>query len=124
MMLFAVLGIGSLIGSDRLPFISNVSIGMVSNSLGDKWSVSYKTSGEKLDRTVTLTEDELQSLTLKASAKEGEVYLLFLQGDHTKLRTVTDYDGSVDLEGFEEGKVNIIFYNEKARDVKMKLSWN
>jgi len=123
-LLFATMAVGTLIASDRIPFVSNVSIGMVSNSIGDKWSVSFKTSGEKLERRISLTEEELGKLSLKCSAAEGTVYLLFLQGDQTKLLDITSYDGSVDLEGFEEGKIDMIFYNEKARDVKMKLSWN
>ncbi len=116
--------LSTVIFSSNVPLINNVSIGMVNNNIGSQWSVSYKSSGETLERTITFTNEELESLTLESSCDEGKIYILWLQGENAKVIDISDYEkGTPDLSMFSDGKIKISLYNEGARNAKIKLDW-
>ncbi len=112
-----------LIAHDGVPFIANTSIGMVSNNFGNNWSVSFKTSGETLHKTVILDNEELKKIWVESSCEEGKLYLLLLQGEQAEVIDVTDFEGYLELSDYEPGRIEMQFYNEKARNAKFKLNW-
>lgn len=115
---------GSVIFSSDLPVISNVSIGMVTNNIGSKWDVSYKSSGETLERTIALTDDELKNFTVKASCEEGEMYLLLLQGKNAEVIDITDFpEAKLNLDNFTAGNIKLSLYNESAKNAKIEIDW-
>ena len=59
--------LGSVLFASDIPFIENVSVGMVNNNIGSQWEVSYRTSGETLERTIAVTDEELKNITVEAS---------------------------------------------------------
>ena len=65
--------LGSVLFAGDIPVIGNVSVGMVNNNIGSQWEVSYRSSGETLDRTISVTEEELRNMTVEASCREGEM---------------------------------------------------
>ncbi len=122
--LSTVIFTGSVIFSSDLPVISNVSIGMVTNNIGSKWDVSYKSSGETLERTIALTDDELKNFTVKASCEEGEMYLLLLQGKNAEVIDITDFpEAKLNLDNFTAGNIKLSLYNESAKNTKIEIDW-
>ena len=116
--------LGIVIFASDLPVINNVSIGMVNNNIGSQWDVSYKTSGETLERTIALTDAELDNVTVEASCDEGEMYLLLLQGKNAKVVDITDFpQGKLSLDDFNSGNIKLSLYNESAKNAKIKIDW-
>ncbi|MCR4888890.1 MAG: PLD nuclease N-terminal domain-containing protein [Ruminococcus sp.] len=116
--------LGSVLFSSDVPVISNVSVGMVNNNIGSQWEVSYRSSGETLERTISLTDEELENFTVEASCAEGESYLLLLQGGNAKVIDLKDHTkDKIQLDGFTAGKIKLSLYNEGAKDSKIKIDW-
>lgn len=114
----------TVFAASELPVWDGVSIGMYENNLGTHWELSYKTSGERHERTLNLTNEELDNIKLEASCGEGESYLLFYQNDVVKLIDISNTENSVlDMSEFSEGVINIVHYNNGGRDVRFKLDW-
>ncbi len=121
--LMAVL-LGSVLLSSDIPIINNLSIGMVENSIGSQWKISYRSSGETLERTVALTDEELDSFTVEASCEEGEMYLLLIQGKNAEVIDITDHpEQTLDMSGFTAGNIKLSLYNEGAKNAKIKIDW-
>lgn len=113
----------ALLGSE-IVMIDNVSIGMINNNIGSKWEVSFRSSGETLERTIAVTDEELENLTIEASCEEGELYLLVLQGKNAEVIDITDFPESTpELEGFTAGNIKLSLYNEAAKNAKIKIDW-
>lgn len=116
--------LGSVLLAGDVPVIDNVSVGMVNNNFGSQWEVSYRSSGETLERTISVTDDELENFTVEASCAEGESYLLLLQGRNAKVIDLSDQSNErIDLDGFTAGKIRLSLYNEAAKDAKIKINW-
>ncbi len=115
--------IGYMAAFDGVPFIANTSVGMVSNNWGSNWSVSFKTSGETLYKTVDLDEEEMEKVWVESSCEEGNLYLLLIQGKQSEVVDITDFEGYLDLSKYQQGQIKMQFYNEKARNAKFKLNW-
>lgn len=114
----------SIFFSTSLPVIDNVSFGMVENRIGSQWEVSFKSSGERLERTIALTDEELENLTIEASCDEGNIYLLLLQGENSEVINISDFPkGKPQLEGFTAGNIRLSLYNEGATNAKIKIDW-
>lgn len=113
----------ALLGSE-IVMIDNVSIGMVNNNIGSKWEVSFRSSGETLERTIAVTDEELENMTVEASCEEGELYLLILQGKNAEVIDITDFPQStLQLDGFTAGNIRLSLYNEGAKEAKIKIDW-
>lgn len=113
----------ALLGSE-IVMIDNVSIGMVNNNIGSKWEVSFRSSGETLERTIAVTDEELENMTVEASCEEGELYLLILQGKNAEVIDITDFPQStLQLDGFTAGNIKLSLYNEGAKNAKIKIDW-
>ena len=113
----------ALLGSE-IVMIDNVSIGMVNNNIGSKWEVSFRSSGETLERTIAITDEELENMTVEASCEEGELYLLILQGKNAEVIDITDFPQStLQLDGFTAGNIKLSLYNEGAKNAKIKIDW-
>lgn len=116
--------LGSIIFASDIPVISNVSIGMVNNNIGSQWEVSFRSSGKALDRTIAVTDEELENITVEASCREGELFLLLLQGKNAKVVDLKDVSGGkLQLDEFTAGNIKMTLYNEGAKDAKIKLDW-
>lgn len=114
----------SIFLSSDIPVINNVSVGMVTNNIGSKWEVSYKSSGETLERTIAVTDEELNNLTVEASCEEGEMYLLLIQGKNAEVIDITDFpEGKLTLPDFTAGNIKLSLYNESAKNAKIKIDW-
>ncbi|MBO5266034.1 MAG: PLDc N-terminal domain-containing protein [Ruminiclostridium sp.] len=110
--------------SSDIPVINNVSVGMVTNNIGSKWEVSYKSSGETLERTIAVTDEELNNLTVEASCEEGEMYLLLIQGKNAEVIDITDFpESKLTLPDFTAGNIKLSLYNESAKNAKIKIDW-
>lgn len=113
----------ALLGSE-IVMIDNVSIGMVNNNIGSKWEVSFRSSGETLERTIAVTDEELENMTVEASCAEGELYLLILQGKNAEVIDITDFPQStLQLNGFTAGNIKLSLYNEGAKEAKVRIDW-
>lgn len=124
MLLTTAVLLGSVLFISDIPVIEGVSVGMVDNNIGSKWEVSYKTSGETLERTVAFTDEELKNLTIEASCDEGEMYLLLLQGKNAKVIDITNFpEAKLSLDDFTPGNVKLSLYNESAKNAKIKIDW-
>ena len=116
--------LGTVIFGSDLPVIDNVSIGMVNNNIGSQWDVSFRTSGETLERTIALNGSELENITVEASCDEGEMYLLLLQGKTAKVVDITDFpQEKLSLDDFTPGNIKLSLYNESAKNAKIKIDW-
>lgn len=114
----------SVVLSSDLPVMDNVSIGMVNNNIGSQWELSYKSSGETLERTISLTDDELEHLTVEASCDEGSIYLLLVQGKNAEVIDITDFpEAELRLDGFSAGNIKLSLYNEGAKNARVKIDW-
>ena len=114
----------TVFAASDLPVWDNVSIGMYENNIGTQWELSYKTSGVRHERTLNLDEEELSGLTVEGSCGEGESYLLFYQNEQVKLINISDMkETAIDMSDFSAGVINVIHYNNNARDVSLKLDW-
>ena len=114
----------SIFLSSDIPVINNVSVGMVTNNIGSKWEISYKSSGETLERTIAVTDEELNNLTVEASCEEGEMYLLLIQGKNAEVIDITDFpEGRLTLPDFTAGNIKLSLYNESAKNAKIKIDW-
>ncbi len=114
----------SVLFSSDIPVISNVSIGMVNNNIGSQWEVSFRSSGETLERTIALTDDELSNFTVKSSCEEGEMYLLLIQGKNAEVIDITDLpEEKLQLTDFTAGNIKLSIYNESAKNAKIKIDW-
>lgn len=110
--------------SNNLPVISSVSIGMINNNIGSQWEVSFRTSGETLERTIAVTDEELENLTVEASCEEGELYLLMVQGKNAEVIDITDFPEAIlNPEGFTAGNIRLSLYNEGAKDARVRIEW-
>lgn len=113
----------ALLGSEVV-MIDNVSIGMVNNNIGSKWEVSFRSSGETLERTIAVTDEELENMTVEASCKEGELYLLILQGKNAEVIDITNFPQStLHLDGFTAGNIKLSLYNEGAKEATVRIDW-
>lgn len=113
-----------MVSSGELPILDNVSIGMVSDNIGSHWNVSYKTSGETLERTLNLTDEEMAAFTAAGSCAEGRVYMLMVQGENVLHVELTEREKMpLDLSMFDAGKIHVSLYNEGAREVEVRLEW-
>lgn len=110
--------------SNDLPIINGVSIGMVENNIGDKWKVSFKSSSKELKRTVEFTEEELDKFYVTSSCEKGNAFLYIIQQDKVKVVDLTSYDGKVDLEDFQAGKIKLMINNDGAKNAKINIKWN
>ena len=116
--------LGTVIFGSDLPVIDNVSIGMVNNNIGSQWDVSFRTSGETLERTIALNDSELENITVEASCDEGEMYLLLLQGKTAKVVDITDFpQEKLSLDDFTPGNIKLSLYNESAKNARIKIDW-
>ena len=116
--------LGTVIFGSNLPVIDNVSIGMVNNNIGSQWDVSFRTSGETLERTIALNGSELENITVEASCDEGEMYLLLLQGKTAKVVDITDFpQEKLSLDDFTPGNIKLSLYNESAKNARIKIDW-
>ena len=116
--------LGSVLFSNDIPVINNVSIGMVNNNIGSQWTVEYKSSGETLERTISLTDNELKNFSVEASCDDGELYLLMIQGKNAKVIDLKNYSKEeLQLDGFDACKVKLSLYNESAKNAKIKIDW-
>lgn len=116
--------VGCMALAGDLPIIGNVSIGMVSDNIGSHWNVSFRTSGETLNRTLKLTRDEMDSFTVEGSCGSGSSYILLVQDDRVIQLDISDFPKqSVELSGFSEEPFTISLYNNNARDVNVKIDW-
>ncbi len=114
----------SIFISSDIPVINNVSVGMVTNNIGSKWEISYKSSGETLERTIAVTDEELNNLTVEASCEEGEMYLLLIQGKNAEVIDITDFpEDKLTLPDFTAGNIKLSLYNESAKNAKIKIDW-
>lgn len=109
--------------ANDIPIISGVSIGMVENNIGDKWKISFKSSGKELKRSVKFTEEELDNFHVSSSCEKGSAFLYLMQKDKVKVVDLTDFDGKVDLKDFEAGKVKLIIINHDAKNAKVDIRW-
>ncbi len=110
--------------SGDIPVMEGISVGMINNNIGSKWEVSFRSSGETLERTIAFTDEELENLTIEASCEEGEMYLLLLQGKNAEVIDITDYpETTPTLDGFTAGNIKLSLYNEGAKNAKVKIDW-
>ena len=116
--------LGSVMLMSDIPVIEGVSVGMVNSNIGSKWEVSYKSSGETLERTIAVTEQELENLTVEASCDDGEIYLLLIQGKNAEVIDITAFpEGKLRLDDFTAGNIKLSLYNESAKNAKIKIDW-
>ena len=116
--------LGSVLLMSDIPVIEGVSVGMVNNNIGSQWEVSYKSSGETLERTIAVTDEELENLTVEASCDDGEMYLLLVQGINVKVMDISDFpEEKLQLDGFTAGNIKISLYNESAKNAKIRIDW-
>lgn len=113
-----------VVTSTDLPVIKGASLGMISNTLGDKWNVSFKSSGETLTESIKLTKEQMDKITITSSSNKGKVYLLITQDENSEFMDITNMDNQkIDLSNFQEGRFNFYILNEEAKDVKIKINW-
>jgi len=128
-----VIAAGLLVGSfvnimtgdgSMLPIRSGVSIGKVENYWNRQWSVSFKTSGEELAKTVSMNADDLAAFHVIGNCDSGELYLKISQGETEKDFDISDYfNDAIDLSEFQTGKIKLTIYNHDARNASVTISW-
>lgn len=122
--LFTTGFVTKVIMSSDLPVMKGVSIGMMNYSLGDKWNVSFRSSGETLSKTIRLAEEEMDKIIINASCEEGKVYLSIIQDENSLFLDITDLDNEkINLSDFHEGKFKFYIINENAKKVNIKINW-
>ena len=124
LILFTAVFVTKAVMSTDIPVLKGVSIGMINTSLGDKWNVSFRSSGETLNKTINLTKEEMDKITINSSAEEGKVYLTITQDENSLFLDITDIDNEkINLSDFHEGKFKFHIMNENAKKVKIKINW-
>lgn len=123
--LFTTGFVTKVVMSTDLPVMKGVSIGMMNYSMGDKWNLSFKSSGETLNRTIKLTKEEIDKITINSSSEEGKVYLSIIQDENSLFMDISQIDNKkIDLNKFHEGKFKFYIINENAKNVKIKINWD
>lgn len=122
--LFTTGFVTKVVMSSDIPVMKGVSIGMMNYSLGDKWNLSFRSSGETMSRTIKLTKEEMDKITINSSCEEGKVYLTIIQDENSLFLDITDIDNEkINLSDFHEGKFKFHIMNENAKKVKIKINW-
>jgi hypothetical protein len=121
--LFAGSSIVYVVTSDNIPIMNHVSIGMVEYNWGNKWKISFKTSGDEFSNNRDLTQDQIDNFAIDGTCDSGNIYILLVQGANAKVIDISNHSGSVDLKEFHDGKIKMMIYNKDARNAKISVSW-
>lgn len=121
--LFASSSIIYVVTSGNVPTINHVSIGMVEYNWGNKWKISFKTSGEEFSNNEDFTQTEIDNFIIEGTCDSGSVYLLLVQGANAKVIDISKYSGSADLKEFHDGTIKMMIYNKNAKNAKISVSW-
>lgn len=115
---------GTFINDNDIPIVNGISIGMVNSNVGSKWNVSFKTSGDEISRTINLNKNQLNNFSIKSNSKSGEVYLLIIQNENSKVINISNHtESNVDLSEFSTGDLRLTIYNQEAREANIKIDW-
>ena len=115
--------IGNIMGSaDMMP---NISIGQVQNTRGDSWRVSFKSSGDTLNRTASLNQEELENFYVSSECDEGKITLVISQNDIERIYDISNFDGCIDLSGdfSPDSRIRLTIDNENAKNGKIVIEW-
>ncbi|MDF2685038.1 MAG: hypothetical protein K0S55_219 [Clostridia bacterium] len=117
--------LSTVILSDNLPILSGVSIGLVQNNWGNKWDLTFKTSGDELKKTITINKSEPNMLYIKGSCEEGTLTLYIIKEtiiDAFDMTAQTE-EIAIDLSKYGEGKIELKLINNKAKNAMFKSHW-
>jgi hypothetical protein len=103
---------------------NGVSIGKVENYWNRQWTVSFKTSGETLTKTVNLSDDDMAAFHVIGNCDSGKLYFRISQGETAKTVDISDFfNESLDLSEFQVGRVKLAIYNDEAKNASISVSW-
>jgi hypothetical protein len=107
----------------EIPVFEGVSIGMITNNTGNEWNVSFKSSGEVLRRTIRFRDEQLNNLYVSANCEQGNMFLVVIQNDTVKAVNISKFEGRLDLNEFEPGKVRFMITNDSAKNASISMKW-
>lgn len=108
-------------GGDYL--IEGMSNGSTAIITEDTFKVSYEQAKREYSDSITLSQEELDNLSVACSAKQGKVYLTMRQDKAEKKVEITNTNAKLDMTEFAEGSVSFTLSNEEARGVDFALIW-
>jgi hypothetical protein len=110
-------------GTD-LPTWNGVSVGRAESYWNRQWTVSFKASGETLTKTVNLSDDDMTAFHVIGNCDSGKLYLRISQGETAKTVDISDFfNESLDLSGFQAGRVKLTIYNDEAKNASISVGW-
>lgn len=111
--------------SEGFAFNNSIAIGMINNSFGDKWNVSFRSFSGTLNSSVSIKDGNPKALEIETSLEEGNLILHIYQGN-TNLSIpikIGDDNFQQDLSQFKEGRVNLKLEGSKAKRGKIRIRW-
>ena len=104
------------------------SVGLQERTSDGSFSISLRsaTSGTR-NRTYTLTNEELSSISVSSSSANGEIILIVSQDgarDGTEIRTdVSNFDGEISAGGLNAGRIRFTLIFDDVQDSSTVISW-
>ncbi|MDR2514986.1 MAG: hypothetical protein LBD02_07275 [Christensenellaceae bacterium] len=108
----------------ELHSVPGLSVGMIESSWGKQWNLSFKVSGAEFNKTVDLSQAELERFHVSASCDSGRLYLRLSQGAvEQDFELSGAFDERLDLSAFQPGKLHLLVYNDEAKNASLRMSW-
>jgi hypothetical protein len=98
---------------------------MTKNEWGNKWSFSFKTSGEELKKVITVNKSEPKNLYVKGSCEEGIMTLYIIKDTVIDAFDITAQNDelAINLSKYGEGRVELLILNNKAKNAEFTSYW-
>lgn len=126
--IFVLSSIGILcyiVFSDDIPVVDGVSVGMVQNNYGNKWELSFKSSGDELEKSIKIEKGSPKNLYVNGKCDDGMLTLyIFKDGivEAYDMTTQTE-ELKIDLSKYGEGKLYLQLGNNNAKNAEFKAYW-
>lgn len=104
------------------------SVGVQERSSGGSFSISLRSaaSGTR-NRTFTMTDEELLSISVNSSSESGEIILVISQDgarDGTEIeKDISNFNGEISAEGLNAGRIRFTLLFDDVQDSSTVINW-
>lgn len=101
-------------------FEYSYSVGMLSNSYGNIWNLSYNFSNASFEKTIYTENGKPAMLFIDGSCKEGVISIAVISSGYSE---VFEINGERNIELPENGKIKLFLVNDNVTDGNVKIHW-
>ncbi|MCL2817278.1 MAG: hypothetical protein FWD39_02690 [Clostridiales bacterium] len=123
MLLIFAIALAGCVGNGMV--FSGSSSGMRKELKDGSWKITAKSINGTATRTVYMNALDVKGAMRVTNANsEGKVFLIISQGDVEKTVELSgEFSEDIDMSDFEPGSVKLRLKFEKAKDVKVTITW-